>query len=253
MLIAQLTDIHLMAEPHQTLRGMNTQQSLDRVLEQIQSLPELPQMLILTGDLANDGDISAYHRLRHRITALGIPTYSTAGNHDLIDRLVPHLTNNLIHYIPRLELNNWQFLFLDSTVPDQIGGAFSPSTLHWLEQTLTDCRLPTLIAFHHPALDLDSAWIDSMGLANKQEFWQICQRFSHVRLVMNGHAHQENIQVYQGITCVVTPSTCMQFLPKTPTYAIDVDRPPGFRLVRLAKDGTFTTEVIYTPTGTEQF
>lgn len=247
MLVAQLTDIHLMAEPDQTLRGMNTQDSLQEVLDAVRDLPKLPDLLLLTGDLANDGDVSAYVRLRDTITPLGIPTYTLAGNHDHIDRLTSHLLNDLIHYSTRLEAGNWQFLFLDSTVAGQIGGALSTETLIWLEQTLTTCKLPTLIAFHHPALDLDSPWIDSMGLANKSEFWRVCAQFSHVRLVLNGHAHQENTQTHQGVTCLVTPSTCMQFLPKTSTYAIDTDRSAGLRLVNLGEDGTFDTQTIYTP------
>ncbi|MFN3926571.1 MAG: phosphodiesterase [Pseudanabaenaceae cyanobacterium] len=245
-LIAQLTDIHLMAEPTQTLRGMNTQTSLTAVLTAIAALAPKPDLLLLTGDLANDGDISAYQRLQTAVSSLAIPAYVLPGNHDLPAVLAEHLPNQFIHYISRLEINGWQILCLDSTVPDQIGGRLSADTLHWLKDTLTQPpHPPTLIAFHHPALPLGSKWLDEMSLENWQEFWQVCAPFPQVKLVVNGHAHQEYDGLYQGVRCLVTPSTCMQFLPKSETFALDPEGSPAFRLLELYPDGSCHTEVRY--------
>jgi len=245
MLIVQLTDIHLMASPEQTLRGVNTQETLEKVLQAIAQLQPAPDLFLLTGDLADSGDATAYQRLREAITPLGIPTYALMGNHDLHDPLCQHLTNHLIHYQQQIILENWQILCLNSTVAGQIGGYLAQETLDWLEQTLSASQLPTLIALHHPPVILDSAWIDSMGLENRQAFWAVCQRFPHVKVVLCGHAHQQADLQQSAISCLVTPSTCMQFLPKSEQFALDPHGRPAWRWLELKNDGSFTTGVSF--------
>ncbi len=245
MLLVQLTDIHLMASPEQTLRGVNTQETLAKVLQAIANSGRTPDLFLLTGDLADSGDATAYQRLREALTPLGIPTYALMGNHDLHDPLCQHLTNHLIHYQQQIILENWQILCLNSTVAGQIGGYLSQETLDWLEQTLTASPLPTLIALHHPPVILDSAWIDSMGLENREAFWAVCQRFPHVKVVLCGHAHQQADLQHSGISCMVTPSTCMQFLPKSEEFALDPHGRPAWRWLELKSDGSFTTEVSF--------
>jgi len=245
MLLIQLTDIHLMASPEQTLRGVNTQETLEKVLQAIANSDKKPDLFLLTGDLADAGDEEAYQRLRSAITPLGIPTYALMGNHDLRDRLCQHLTSDLIHYQQQIIQDNWQILCLDSTVAGQIGGYLSRETLAWLEQALSNSNLPTAIALHHPPVLLGSAWIDGMGLDNREDFWAVCQRFPHVKVVLCGHAHQR-ADVRQGkIDCFVTPSTCMQFLPKSAEFAIDRDGRPGWRWLELKSDGSYATGVSF--------
>ncbi len=243
MLLVQLTDIHLMASPEQTLRGVNTQETLEKVLQAIANSDQKPDLFLLTGDLADAGDGEAYQRLRSAITPMGIPTYALMGNHDLRDHLCQHLINDLIHYQQQIILDNWQILCLDSTVAGQIGGHLSQETLNWLEQTLNTSQLPTLIALHHPPVLLESAWIDSMGLANREDFWAVCQRFPHVKVVLCGHAHQRADLRQREIDCFVTPSTCMQFLPKSAEFAIDSDGRPAWRWLELKNDGSYATGV----------
>jgi len=243
MLLVQLTDIHLMASPEQTLRGVNTQATLEKVLAAIANLDQAPDLLLLTGDLANDGDATAYQRLREAITPLSIPTYALMGNHDLRDRLSQHLTNHLIHYQSQIVINGWQILCLDSTVPDQIGGYLSQESLNWLGATLIANDLPTLIALHHPPVLLQSAWIDGMGLANREAFWAVCDRFPQVRVVLCGHAHQQADLQHGAISCLVSPSTCMQFLPKSKHFALDPHGRPAWRWLELKSDGSYTTGV----------
>lgn len=172
MLLVQLTDIHLMASPEQTLRGVNTQETLEKVLQAIANSDQKPDLFLLTGDLADAGDGEAYQRLRSAITPMGIPTYALMGNHDLRDHLCQHLINDLIHYQQQIILDNWQILCLDSTVAGQIGGHLSQETLNWLEQTLNTSQLPTLIALHHPLCYWNQhgsiAWVLPIGKTSGQ-------------------------------------------------------------------------------------
>ena len=43
-----------------------------------------------------------------------------------------------------------------------------------------------------------------------------------------------------------TPSTCLQFLPNSDSFAVD-SRPPGYRWVDLMANGRIDTEVVWVP------
>jgi len=54
--------------------------------------------------------------------------------------------------------------------------------------------------------------------------------------------HQETQRHRDGIEWMSTPSTCVQFKPASPEFALD-DRPPGYRLLVLGDDGSIETGV----------
>jgi Icc protein len=62
--------------------------------------------------------------------------------------------------------------------------------------------------------------------------------------VLFGHAHQAYDGTHNGIRIYGTPSTCRQFRPGSSSFAVD-DRPPAYRRLELAADGTFSTELVW--------
>jgi Icc protein len=62
--VVQISDLHLFAKSHQRLLGVDTEASFLAVQKAIVSLDPLPDVLLLTGDLAQDGSAAAYARLR---------------------------------------------------------------------------------------------------------------------------------------------------------------------------------------------
>lgn len=82
LLIAQITDTHLFAESDQCLLGLKTIESLRTVLNQVDALEQRPDLLLLTGDLSQDGSAESYQTLQELLIPLGIPAYWIPGNHD---------------------------------------------------------------------------------------------------------------------------------------------------------------------------
>jgi Icc protein len=138
---------------------------------------------------------------------------------------------------------NWHFILLNSCVADSVHGYLSPTTLDWLDSELQiSANNPTLIALHHAAVSVNSAWLDASCLQNSPEFFAIVERHPQVKLVLFGHIHQEFHQQRHGIHYLGSPSTCYQFQAENPTFAISEEL-PGFRLLKLYSDGTWETKI----------
>lgn len=247
LLVAQITDIHLFDDPQQSLLGITTEESYQAILREIGILDPQPDVLLLTGDLTQDGGKAAYLRLRNSLAPLQLPTYWLPGNHDDIALMQSDLVGGAIFTDKRVEMGGWQLLMLNSAIPMKVYGRLSSDCLIWLDRQLALYPdLPTLIAFHHPALPIGSSWMDDIALHNQDEFWQVCDRYTNVKVVVSGHAHQEfDTTRHNGksqVRYLVTPSTCIQFEPNNNAFQID-SQAPGYRLLRLYANGKVETEV----------
>lgn len=243
LLIAQITDIHLFADANRELLGLPSTKSFQAVLERLQKLSPQPDMLLLTGDLSQDGTPESYQRLADLLKPLGIPSYWLPGNHDQPLAMQQVLNQAPIFAQKSFKAGGWQFLLLSSHIPGCVHGRLDSETLHWLDLELqVNCELPTLIAFHHPPFLVNSDWLDTSTLKNSEELFAILDRHPQVQLVIFGHIHQEFNHWRNGVSYLGTPSTCIQFEPESTKFALDqVD--PGFRLLKLYPDGKFETRV----------
>lgn len=243
LLIAQLSDLHLFANPDRDLLGLNTFSSLEAVLQKLKRLPVLPDQLLLTGDLAQDETHIAYQQIQALIAPLQIPTYWLPGNHDHLPTMKATFTEPIFQAHKSYQMGNWHFLLLDSSVPGKVYGGLSVESLNWLNQELEQCDPhPTLIALHHPPFSIKSDWLDQIGLQNSGDLFAILDRHPHVKLVVFGHIHQQFEHQRHNIHYLSTPSTCIQFAPHSKTFALDQAQ-PGFRLFQLQGDGSFETEI----------
>jgi 3',5'-cyclic-AMP phosphodiesterase len=244
LLMAQISDLHLFADPTQSLLGWNTWMSIEAILKDLMACRPLPEVLLLTGDLAQDESTAAYHNVVKLFTPLGIPTYWLPGNHDDVPTM-----NHLLSQPPfcrdkSFEMGGWRIILLNSNVPGKVHGRLQPAELDWFEAELANTPVdqPTVVALHHPPFTVNSPWLDKNGLLNADEFLAIVDRHPQIRLVLFGHIHQESRQVRNGVTYLSAPSTCIQFLPKSFNFALD-DTQPGFRLLWLYPDGHVETAV----------
>ncbi len=243
LLIAQVTDIHLFANPSNELLGLPTANSFHAVLEQLQTLFPQPDILLLTGDLSQDGKPESYQCLQESLKPLGIPTYWLPGNHDQPTVMEEVLNQAPISLEKSFQAGGWQFILLDSAVSGCVHGQLSPESLDWLDfQLQRTGERPTLISLHHPPFLVNSDWLDHTRLKNSEELFKVIDRHPQVRLVVFGHIHQEFERSHCGVHYLGCPSTCIQFMPESNKFALD-ETELGFRLINLYPDGTFQTQV----------
>ena len=241
LLIAQVTDIHLFADEDQKLLGLPTIQSFQTVIERLQRLQPQPDVLLLTGDLSQDGTPASYELLQNLLSPLKMPTYWLPGNHDCVNAMQQVLNRAPISPRKAFKRGGWNFILINSRVPGCVHGQLSSETLDWLEFRLKLMGdRPTVIALHHPPFRINSDWLDTSTLQNPQELFALLERHSQVKLVLFGHIHQEFNHQRHGVHYLGTPSTSIQFEPQSSKFSLD-HKYPGFRLLNLYADGRWET------------
>ncbi|MEA5580687.1 3',5'-cyclic-AMP phosphodiesterase [Nodularia harveyana UHCC-0300] len=247
ILVAQITDTHLFASESHKMQGMPTIQSLEAVVDRLKDLRNELDLLLLTGDLAGDGNPQSYDNLQTLLNPLQIPTYWLPGNHDCAIAMSDILNMGMVSRRKSFNRGGWNFILLDSALPGCVHGYLTGKTLDWLDSELKLLGdAPTLVALHHPPFSVNSAWLDSSTLKNPEEFFAVLDRHPQVKLVLFGHIHQEFQRQRHQVHYLGSPSTGLQFRAKTPTLMID-SKYPGFRLLKLYPNGMWETAVERVP------
>ena len=244
LFIVQITDPHLRKEEDGKLLGMNTRSSLDAVLQLIDQNHSVPDLVLATGDIAQDGSVEAYRCFMEKMGAFDSDVYWFSGNHDNRDAMKQVTSLGDQQALEKVvRIGSWQLIFLDSLLEGKVYGYLEESELDVLNNALSARPdLHSMVCFHHHPIDIDSQWLDNIGLKNRDQLFEIVDRHDNVRCIMWGHIHQEVDQYRNNVRLLATPSTCVQFLPKSKDFAIDTSA-PGYRWLQLNDDGSINTGV----------
>ena len=101
-----------------------------------------------------------------------------------------------------------------------------------------------MIYLHHQPINVNSRWIDAIGLENKVELYNILDNCNKIKGLFFGHTHQSIEMNYKDIQLIGTPSTCRQFKPKSDSFAMD-NSPPAYRKIQLNNNGSIDTNVVW--------
>lgn len=246
--ILQLTDCHFPAEAGRRIQGVDVERSFSAAVHSAFSSGCRFDLVLLTGDLADDPVASAYRRLRERLLPLrsDMPCYCLPGNHDDRIAMGDFLVGGNIRMSFRIQLANWQIVCLDSTISGRPDGQLDEGQLALLQQAIaTEPDKHLLVAVHHHPVPCGSAWMDAMMIGNAERLIRILRPVRpQTRAVVFGHIHQALDRTHAGIRFLGSPSTCCQFKPNCAEFRLD-SLPPGYRWLELRADGTLTTAVAY--------
>ncbi|MFK8014957.1 MAG: metallophosphoesterase [Gammaproteobacteria bacterium] len=244
--VIQLTDPHLHTDVHATLRGVQTWPSFERVLAHAKSHHWPPDVVVVTGDLAQDEASATYVKLAERMVQLNCPVLFAPGNHDNPDAMHAHLNDGALSCAPQHRFGNWQLHLLSTHVPGHVHGSLSDASLEQLRDALAQDDAPphSLLLMHHPAFPVAPKWLNESRLDNADDLLAISRASHRVRGMVCGHVHLAFETTDQGVWMASTPSTGAQFHPSNATFSLD-DRGPGYRVLRLRDDGRIESEVIW--------
>lgn len=241
--IVQITDCHIFANPDESLRGMNTRHAFEAVKNAVLASDDGCDLLLATGDLAQDGSAGAYRYLANQFDSFGAPVFWLPGNHDDIDVMQQNFVGKHIQAARQVLAGNWLIVMLDSTIAGEVHGRVCASQIDFMDNTLRrHASQHALVCLHHQARQTGSEWIDQKGLLDADQLRARLARHDNVRAVLWGHVHQEFHQSIDGVEWLSTPSSCVQFKPGSKDFALD-DANPGFRRLKLGADGGIDTSV----------
>ncbi|MDV6317514.1 metallophosphoesterase [Chromohalobacter sp. HP20-39] len=226
MRLIQISDCHLCANPEARSRIGYPLSQLRAVVARARRLR--PDIVLVSGDIGHDESPAAYRHAFEVFAEFECPWFWMTGNHDH-----PEFMEELHPFHDELDLGDWRLLLLDSRVPGQAGGELGQDALQELAVRLEEDDRPTLLAMHHPPLSVGSAWMDALGLADREAFWQTLAAYAQVRAVLCGHIHQAFAARHGDIAVYGCPATADQFLPRQDDFTLDEASRPGFRIVDL--------------------
>lgn len=237
MLIAQITDLHL--DPRKSLSCENTHR-LRQVIADINQMKRRPDIVVMTGDLAEHGKGGTYKVLKAELSKLDIPAYFAMGNHD--DRTAfaacfPGANFNEGYLQYAINGESLRLIVIDTSEPGLHGGAFCESRANWLAAELAKApEMPTLIAMHHPPTDSGIPWLTtSDNAAWAQRFKAAINAHDNIVHIICGHIHRNIFMRFAGTTLSVASAVALQ--AKLELAAIDIHKPDGRVLLEEANPG----------------
>jgi len=249
MKIIQITDLHLnelanqAKNPDPYAPPINTDKSFQSVKNAILQKENSVDIILITGDIAQDPTEKAYRRISPMLQELETDSYCLAGNHDNPEKLEKHCNTKNLHTIDHLDKDDWRIIFLNTSKIGHVGGYLSNKQLDKLKVQLKT-KLHVLIAMHHPPIAIHSKWMDKLGMQKPDEFLQIINTHSQVKCIIFGHIHQEFDEIHNNIRFLGSPSTCTQFVSKE-DKAIISDLPPAYRTITLEANGSINSTTHY--------
>jgi 3',5'-cyclic AMP phosphodiesterase CpdA len=212
LLIAQISDLHIKAPGALAYGEVDTAAALTRCVAELNRIRPRPQLVVISGDLADTPVAEEYEHLKRLLAPLEIGFAAVPGNHDsraLMRAALPKGSYaqpngalNSLHAIGPLDL-----VLLDSSVSGKPHGELDDATLAWLDATLAlSSTRPALIFLHHPPFVTGIWHMDVQNLRNAEALGNILRRHPRARLVAAGHVHRATVTQFAGCLATICPA-----------------------------------------------
>ncbi len=248
--VAQLSDTHIVSSGTGYF-GIDTERYLRDALAEVHALDPVPDYIVVTGDLVNQGTPAQYARFREIMSSARLPYFVIPGNHDdagnMRAELAPETYGNAPadsrHYA--IEDFAIRLVGLDCNVRRPWPGAVADrATCTWLERTLA-ARGPdraTIVAVHQPPFRTGLRYVDAGGFLGSDRLRAVVDRHPNVRALITGHIHCIREARWNHAVASSAPSSAPQKIPlvfmQGRVLGV-VDEAAGFAIHDLHDDGTF--------------
>ena len=200
----------------------DTAKALKRTVDHINHLIPMPDIVLITGYIVDEGAPESYLLLRQLLAPLKPPFVIVPGNHDHKESLrktfpdhdylhgsIEEKDENYICFT--LENFPVRLIGLDTVTPGEHGGGFGPKRRAWLRRTLSArSDLSTLIFMHHPPFASAIGHMDSEGFQGWKEFRTLISEHPQVERVLCGHLHRPIFRRLGNTIASTCPAVGMQ-------------------------------------------
>ena len=231
VLIAQISDLHIKAPGVLAYGRVDTAGALERCIAALNALEPRPDLVVISGDLADTPTAEEYEHLKRLLAPLQLPFVGIPGNHDARELmrgafpLVPYAqVSGPLNQ--RIEVEGLDLVLMDSSVPGKPHGQLETTTLSWLEATLASSPdRPAWLFLHHPPFTTGIGHMDRQNLRNADELAAVIRHHPRVQLIAAGHVHRAALTLFAGVPATICPA---------PNHAVDLDlaelRQPSFKI-----------------------
>ena len=234
--VAQITDLHISP-------GENDEYSdfLQTTIDAI--VISNPDLVLLTGDLTDDGEIHQYEALRDMILQFGqfgISMFMVLGNHDTYGRQYNNLeywARNFApyHFYRDIPGQNLRYIMFNTGARDSLFNL--ENEMPFIEESLIsmDPTQESVLVCHIPPYRF-CEWASNETQENL--FYEFCEEYD-VHAVFAGHSHQDRVVARRSVDAVEYIGECSDNYPElTAPFAETVyietigrDRNPSFRWI----------------------
>lgn len=239
MIIVHISDFHVDLRLQTSTGTIDTRERLRQAVARVDVLRPVPDVVLVTGDLVNDGTPEQYAFVKETLSTLTVPCYVIPGNHDdrenmrraFADEGYLDPESDFLHYA--VDGYPLRLIALDTLIPGQDRGELCARRLTWLEACLSEApERPTLIFMHHPPFATGIPTFDMIGLRGAAEMAALIARHSRIEAVICGHVHQSLHTKWCGTVASTAASVSFQY-PRDvdPSAAMEpLDEPPAGRM-----------------------
>ena len=228
MKIIHLTDLHLVA-PTRKLFALDPLEHFKAAIASINLNHFDAELVLISGDLVDQGETEAYIALKEALKSLKIPYALGMGNHDNRAHLqsvfpeLPQDDNGFVQYA--IKTSGGTFIMLDTAKEGSHAGELCTKRLAWLSHTLEKhSDQDIFIVLHHPTVETGIRFMDSIKLQDVEAFANIVKKHNNIRHLFFGHVHRPITGNWQGISFSLMPSLNHQ---AALNLEIDAKRLPG--------------------------
>ena len=215
MIIAQISDTHILARSSDEPEGAARAENLRRCVADINR--QGVDVVVHTGDSVHHGMAEEYAHLREILAELEAPLFLVPGNRDRQGPLratLNHLSylpvnGDLLHYV--VEDHPIRLVALDSVAAGERKGVFCARQLAWLDETLAgEPHRPTLLFMHHPPFDIVPHYVGGYRRPREAEdLAAVVGRHPQVGRLLCGHVHRLHRAPWGGTTATTMPSVAV--------------------------------------------
>ncbi|SEL85871.1 Calcineurin-like phosphoesterase [Roseateles sp. YR242] len=223
MLIGQLSDPHVRAHGVLYQGVVDSNQALIEAIDHLLRIDKRPDLVLVTGDLVDEGRPEEYAVARALLARLPMPYLVIPGNHDHRENFRAAFQDH--GYLPAEGPLHYcvddyavRFIGLDSCVPTLHHGHIDADGLAWLDGVLESNPVkPTVVMLHHPPFVCGIPYMDEYRYIDPAPLAAVLQRYSNIELVLCGHVHRSMLRRWAGTVVCACPSTVteidLQLLP----------------------------------------
>ena len=201
----QISDSHI--DDEKNVWGTDSQNNLNSIVKSI-SIRNY-DALIISGDLTHNGTASSYSIFKKIIKPISSDLSILPGNHDNKLNLSSAFSE---YYLTKLTIADWEIISIDSVQDNKTSGFIKKNELELLTANiLSSTKKFIVLCLHHPPVSMESNWDDKKSLENSDNFFNTIDKFSKIKAVIWGHAHQGSEFIRNDVKLFSCPSTTLQF------------------------------------------